>query len=61
MIKIDSLEKRREKLCLKFAKASLKNEKLIDMFPRKKKGHMMSMGQDERFLIRKAKTERLQK
>ena len=31
------------------------------MFPRNKKGHMMSMRHNEKFLIRKAKTERLQK
>ena len=61
MIGIESLEKRRENLCLKFAKACLRNEKLSDMFPRNKKHHIMSMRQDEKFLIRKAKTERLQK
>ena len=61
VIGIDSLEKRREKLCLKFAKACLRNEKLSDMFPKNKKSHIMSMRQDEKFLIRKARTERLQK
>ena len=31
------------------------------MFPRNEKGHMMNMREDEKFLIRKARTERLQK
>ncbi len=61
VIGIDSLEKRREWPCLTFAKACLRNEKLSDMFPRNKRSHSMSMRQDEKFLIRKARTERLQK
>ena len=61
VMKIDSLEMRREKLCLKFAKACLKNEKLYDMFPKKKKDHAMDRRQNEKYLIRKARTERLQR
>ena len=52
---------RREKLCLKFAKACLKNEKLNDMFPKSKKNHAMDKRQNEKFLIRNARTERLQR
>ena len=32
-IRIDSLEERREKICLKFAQQCLRNDKLRDMFP----------------------------
>ena len=52
---------RREKLCLKFAKACFKNEKLNDMFPKSKKNHAMDKRQNEKFLIRNARTERLQR
>ena len=61
MIKIDSLEMRREKLCLKFAKSCLRNEKVADMFPINKKDHAMDRRKNEKFVIRKARTERLQR
>ena len=44
-MKIDSLEERREKLCLKFAKACVRNEKLSDIFPRNNKKHSMEKRQ----------------
>ena len=59
VMKIVSLETRREKLCFKFAKACLKNEKSYDMFPKNKKDHTMDKRQNEKFSIRKARTERL--
>ena len=52
---------RREKLCLKFAKACLRNEKVADMFPINKKDHAMDRRQKEKFAIRKARTERLRR
>ena len=61
VIKMDSLEMRREKLCLKFAKSCLRNEKVADMFPMNKKDHAMGRRQNEKFVIRKARTERLQR
>ena len=61
VINMDSLEMRREKLCLKFAKACLRNEKVADMFPINKKDHAMDKRQNEKFVIRKARTERLQR
>ena len=61
VMKIVSLETRREKLCFKFAKACLKNEKTYDMFPKNKKDHAMDKRQNEKFVIRKARTERLQR
>ena len=35
--------------------------KLSDMFPKNKKGHTMDKRQNEKFVIRKARTERLQR
>ena len=61
VIGIDSLEQRREKLCLKFAKACVRHEKLSDLFPKNKKGHLMSKRGKELFLVKRAKTERLKK
>ena len=58
---MDSLEVRREKLCLKFAKACVKNEKLSDMFPRANKKHSMNKRGKEVFHVKSAKTERLRK
>ena len=40
-LRIDNLDKRREKLCLSFAKNCLKNEKVKDMFPLHKSKHQM--------------------
>ena len=40
-LRIDNLDKRREKLCLSFAKKCLKNEKVKDMFPLHKSKHQM--------------------
>ena len=61
VIKMDSLEERREKLCLKFAKACLKNDKLSDIFPKNKKQHQMVKRGNETYQVKKAKTERLRK
>ena len=40
-LNLETLEKRREILCLKFAKNCLKNDKVKDMFPIKKSKHKM--------------------
>ena len=61
VMNMDSLEVRRENLCLKFAKACVRNEKLSDMFPRNSKNHLMEKRGREVFHVRKAKTERLRK
>ena len=49
---------RREKLCLKFAKACVNNHKLSDMFPRAEKNHLMEKRRKEVFLVKMARTER---
>ena len=61
VMEMDSLEVRREKLCLKFAKACVRNEKLSDMFPRTNKKHSMEKRGKEVFLVKRAHTERLRK
>ena len=58
VIRLDSLEERREKLCLRFAKQCLKNEKLKSLFPRKVKNHLMEKRKDQKFVVTKALTER---
>ena len=57
-LKIDSLEVRREKLCISFAKKCIKNEKVKDMFPLKKTKHQMKKRKDEKFQTFKARTKR---
>ena len=61
VIGIDSLEQRREKLCLKFAKACVRHDKLSDLFPKSKQEHSMNKRGKEMFLVKMAKTERFKK
>ena len=63
LMKLDllTLEKRREILCLKFAKSGIKYEKLNDLFPKKSKEHNMKTRNTEEFTINFANTERLKK
>ena len=58
MIKLDSLEERREKLSIKFAKQCLRHEKLKALFPRKASNHLMEKRSNEKFVVTKAMTER---
>ena len=58
VIKLDLLEERREKLCLKFAKQCLRHEKLKNMFTRKINHHLMEKRIDEKFVVTKDWTER---
>ena len=61
IIKIDSLEERRQKICLKFAQHCLRNEKLRDMFPRNMSDHKMTKRNAEKFIVTKAITERFRR
>ncbi len=45
----------------KICKGCLKNKILSDMFPKNKKDYTMDKRQNEKFVIRKAKTEMLQR
>ena len=46
---------------MKFAKGCLKNEKVKDIFPLKKKLHDMKKRHTEKFLVKKMNTERYKK
>ena len=41
LLNLDTLEKRRQDLCLKFAKTGIKNDTLSDLFPMNEKKHKM--------------------
>ena len=58
LLKMDTLEARRQKLNLKFAKGCLKIDKLCSMFPVNEMHHDMEKRNIERFKVNKAKTER---
>ena len=57
-LKLDTLDKRREMLCLKFAKNCLKNEKMKKLFPLEKQGHHMKKRSQSIFKINQARTSR---
>ena len=58
-LNLDTLKERREKLCIRFAKNALKNEKASKMFPMNEKKHIMITRKPEMFKVQKANTERL--
>ena len=58
---IYSLVERRQQICLKFAKQCLRNEKLKDMFPRTQSDHKMDKRYKEKYVVKKAMTERFKR
>ena len=58
-IGIESLESRREHLCLNFARKFTKNKKLSHMFPENIKPHGMSTRHEEKYRVQFANTDRL--
>ena len=60
-LRIDNLNKRREKLCLSFAKKCLKNEKVKDLFPLHKSKHQMKKRKVKKFQTKTSYTKRYQK
>ena len=58
VVRMDSLEMRRQNICLKFAKQCIKNEKLRNIFPRNYSSHSMEKRSGEKFVVKKALTER---
>ena len=56
---IETLEDRREELCLNFAKKCTKSDKLKHMFPLNVKSHTMETRKDEKYKVQFANTERL--
>ena len=59
-LKIENLFKRREEICLNFAKKCLKNEKLKNIFPKKLKLHKMSQRKTNIFKIKITMKKRYQ-
>ena len=58
VLKLDSLERRRDKLTLNFAKSSLKLEKMKKLFPLNVNNHGMIKRNIDKYKVTKAKTER---
>ena len=61
VLRMDSLEMRRQKICLKFAKQCLRHEKLKELFPSHERRHNMEKRDGERYVVKKAMTERYRK
>ena len=61
MLNLKTLNHRRKELCLKFAKKGLENEKVKDMFQRKKSLYLMKKRKQETFKHRRMKSERYKK
>ena len=61
ILEMESLNDRREELCLKFALKAIKNPKMKAMFPFKTKQHDMMTRKAEKFIVQHANTERSQK
>ena len=59
ILQLDRLKLRREKLTLAFVKRSLSDGKLRDLFPIRKKPHIMNTRKPEKYIIQHANTERL--
>ena len=60
-LNIESLEDRREEICLNFAKKCVKNKKLKSMFPLNDKNHPMELRENETYKVQFAHNERLKK
>ena len=61
-LNLESLSKRREMLCLKFAKKSLKLQNFKNMFPlNNKKLHIMKQRKEKKFYEKHAHTDRYKK
>ena len=60
-LNLDSLYDERRKICLKFAKDSIENNKLNDLFPENSKNHTMKTRKQEKYEVYPAHTSRLKK
>ena len=60
VLNLETLDKRRETLCLKFAKNCLKNEKMKKLFPLEKHKHSMKKRSQSIFKVYKSRTSRYQ-
>ena len=60
LLKVETLDQRRENMALKFAKNSLKNLNFSKLFPLKKVNHQMKVRNSEKYMINPYKTKRHQ-
>ena len=60
-LNLETLEQRRNNLCLKFAKSCLKNEKVKNLFPLNRNEHKMEKRSKEKYKVMKIKTNRYKK
>ena len=60
-LNLETLEQRRNNLCLKFAKACLKNEKVKNLFPLNVNKHKMEKRSKEKYKVMKIRTNRYKK
>ena len=60
-LRLDTLERRREILCLKFAKNCLQNEKMKNLFPINRNKHSMIKRNKRKHETRRIKTSRFEK
>ena len=60
-LNLETLEERRENLCLRFAKKCIRNDKTKNMFPLNRKAHNMKTRNFEKYEVQYANTERLRK
>ena len=61
ILNLESLEERRENLCLRFARKCIRNDKTKDMFPLNRKAHNMKTRNFEKYEVQHANTDRLRK
>ena len=57
----ETVEERRENLCLRFARKCVRNDKTKAMFPLNKKAHNMKTRNFENYEVQHVNTDRLQK
>ena len=60
-LNLQSLDERRESLCLKFAKKCLQVEKFKSLFPKRQVAHRMKKRGNEKFVLKRSFTERHKK
>ena len=59
LLDLQTLDERREQLCLTFAKRASKHPKFMHFFPLNQKSHQMNTRNVEKFKVQYAHTERL--
>ena len=61
VMNMDTLDNRREKLCLRFAKSCLRHKRMRSMFPVSTTSHSMMKRNCDKFKVNRAITERYKK